>query len=45
MGCKTILTNPFDEILFEILKKRVKIVASILFVCMANRRLEQFEKK
>lgn len=45
MTSKTILTKLFDEILYERLKKRVKIVPSILFVCIANRRLEQFEKK
>ena len=40
-----ILSNLFGEIPFDRPKKCAKIGVSNLFVRMANRRLEQFEKK
>ena len=40
-----ILSNLFDEILFDRPEKRAKIGVSNLFVCMANRRLGQIEKR
>ena len=45
MAYKKILTIFHDEILFERPEKRVKIDAPDLFVYIANRRLEQFEKR
>jgi hypothetical protein len=45
MACMAILSNLFDEILFDRPEKRAKIGVSNLFVCMANRRLGQIEKK
>ena len=41
----TILRNKKLKYTLERPEKRVKIGIPILFVCIANRRLEQFEKK
>ena len=45
MACEAILTDIFNQIPFDKQEKHDKIGLSVLFVRMANRRLEQFEKK